>query len=210
MVGAGDQAFGGWGSKGVVMIGGALLCVALAGGGSLGAAAAGQPGAAAGRRQFELAQRVGRTKQLESEAMREAALARLEAKVSRGCVRAIAAAHGPLQAAPPGPASLQASEGGMPSAAPSALQGVERRLRMLTWCIVAVQQRVKALQKELLSIKAKKSAPHAAQQSLNGDSDMQNGQREKVRGGRARGARAMRDAAPPGARVRRPTPCADE
>lgn len=106
----------------MVMIGGALLCVALAGGWSLGAAAAGQPGAAAGRRQFELAQRVGRTKQLESEAMREAALARLEAKVSRGCVRAIAAAHGPLQAAPPGPASLQASEGGMPSAAPSALQ----------------------------------------------------------------------------------------
>lgn len=60
----------------------ALLCVAIAGGWSLGAAAAGQPGAAAGRRQFVLAQRFGRTKQLESEAMREAALARLEAKVS--------------------------------------------------------------------------------------------------------------------------------
>lgn len=65
----------------------ALLCVALAGGWSLGGAAAGRPpGAAAGRPQFELAQRVGRTKQLESEAMREAALARLEAKVSRVCV----------------------------------------------------------------------------------------------------------------------------
>lgn len=81
---------------------------------------------------------------------------------------------------------------------------------MLTRCVLELQQRVKALQKELLSIKAKKSSPHAAQQSLNGDSDMQNGQREKVRGGRARRACAMRDAAPPGARVRRPTPCADE
>jgi hypothetical protein len=119
MVGC-DKA--GRGVPGVALAAAALLCVALAGGWTLGATAAGQPGAAAGRRQFELAQRVGRTKQLESEAMREAALARLEAK------------------------------------------------------------RVKALQKELLSIKAKKNAPHAAQQSLNGDSDMQNGQREKGAG----------------------------
>jgi hypothetical protein len=73
-----------------------LLCAALAVGWSAAVREGGSADAraAAGRRQVELAvraQRVGRTKQLETQAMREAALARLEAKV--GCVCARACLH---------------------------------------------------------------------------------------------------------------------